>query len=49
MTTIKHFTRTIAVASLAFAAIVGLRADNRKFSLEAVEPAFGISSTARPN
>ena len=32
--------RTIAVASLTFAAILGVRADNRKFSLEAVEPGF---------
>jgi gluconolactonase len=40
MTTIRHFTRTIAVASLTFATMLGLRADNRKFSLEATEPGF---------
>ena len=40
MMTIRHFRRTIAVASLTFAAILGLRADTRTFSLEAVEPGF---------
>ena len=32
--------RTIAIVSFAFAAILGLRADSRPFSLEAVEPGF---------
>jgi gluconolactonase len=39
MTTIKDL-RTIAIVSFAFAAILGLRADSRAFSLEAVEPGF---------
>ena len=40
MTTIRDLRRTIAFASLTFAAILSLRADNREFSLEAVEPGF---------
>jgi gluconolactonase len=40
MTTIKAWPRTIAIVSLAFAAILGIRADSRTFSLEAVEPGF---------
>jgi gluconolactonase len=40
MTTIKSLPRTIAIVSLTFAAILSLRADNRKFSLEALEPGF---------
>src|ERR1700677_3973511 len=39
-TTIKSLPRTIAIVSLAFAAILSLRADSRTFSLEAVEPGF---------
>jgi gluconolactonase len=39
-TTIKSLPRTIAIVSLAFAAILSLRADTRTFSLEAVEPGF---------
>ena len=40
MTTIKNLPRTIAIVSLAFAAMLGLRADTRTFSLEAVKPGF---------
>ena len=40
MTTIKDLPRTIAIVSLTFAAILGLRADSRTFSLQAVEPGF---------
>jgi gluconolactonase len=40
MMTIRNLPRTIAIASLAFAAALSLGADNRKFSLEAVEPGF---------
>src|SRR5271167_1223161 len=39
MMTIKDL-RTIAIVSLAFAAILGIRADSRTFSLEVVEPCF---------
>src|SRR3984957_20847178 len=39
-TTIKNLPRTFAIASLAFAAMLSLRADTRTFSLEAVEPGF---------
>jgi gluconolactonase len=39
-TTIKNLSRTFAIASLAFAAMLSLRADTRTFSLEAVEPGF---------
>jgi gluconolactonase len=40
MTTIKDLPRKIAIVSLTFAAILGLRADSRTSSLEAVEPGF---------
>jgi gluconolactonase len=40
MMTIRDLPRTIAIASLMFAAVLSLAADNRKFSLEAVEPGF---------
>ena len=40
MKIISDLPRTIAIAALTFAAIFGLRADTRKFSLEAVEPGF---------
>ena len=39
-TTTKNLPRTIAIVSLAFAAILSLRADTRTFSLEAVAPGF---------
>jgi gluconolactonase len=40
MTTIRNLPRTIAIASLTFAAALSLGADNRKFSLEPVAPGF---------
>jgi gluconolactonase len=40
MTIIRDLPRIIVFAALTFAAILGLRADIRKFSLEAVEPDF---------